>query len=117
MIGSRRGQIAGATDFLTDTLQKYPGLLMTKGGKEPADIQAVKGELTRLNAFDMQRDLMRRAGMAQMMGLGQTAGLLRGKAFDQSYLLESAGLKTNALFGSPRNSKRYSEGDGRSRKI
>ena len=101
MIGSRRGQIAGATDFLTDTLQKYPGLLMTKGGKEPADIQAVKGELTRLNAFDMQRDLMRRAGMAQMMGLGQTAGLLRGKAFDQSYLLESAGLKTNALFGSP----------------
>jgi len=101
MIGSRRGQIAGATDFLTDTLQKYPGLLTTKGGKEPADIQAVKGELTRLNAFDMQKDLMRRAGMAQMMGLGQTAGLLRGKAFDQRYLLESAGLKTNALFGSP----------------
>ncbi len=101
MIGSRRGQIAGATDFLTDTLQKYPGLLMTKGGKEPSDIQAVKAELTRLNAFDMQKDLFRRAGMAQMMGLGQTANLLRGKAFDQSYLLESAGLKTNALFGSP----------------
>lgn len=101
MIGSRRGQVAGATDFLTDTLQKYPGLLTTKGGKEPSDIQAVKAELTRLNAFDMQRDLMRRAGMAQMMGLGQTAGLLRGKAFDQSYLLESAGLKTSALFGSP----------------
>jgi TP901 family phage tail tape measure protein len=101
MIGSRRGQVAGATDFLTDTLQKYPGLLTTKGGKEPSDIQAVKAELTRLNASDMQKDLFRRAGMAQMMGLGQTAGLLRGKAFDQSYLLESAGLKTNALFGSP----------------
>jgi TP901 family phage tail tape measure protein len=101
MIGSRRSQIAGTTDFITDTLQRYPGLLMTKEGKEPGDIKAVKGELTRLNALDMQKDLLKRAGMAQMMGLGQTASLLQGKAFDQKYLFESAGLKASALFESP----------------
>ena len=39
--------------------------------------------------------------MAEMMGLGQTGSMLRSKAFDQNYLLESAGLKTSALFGSP----------------
>ena len=49
----------------------------------------------------MQRDLLKRAGMAEMMGLGQTGSMLRSKAFDQNYLLESAGLKTSALFGSP----------------
>lgn len=101
LIGSRRSQVAGATDFITDTLQRYPGLLQTKDGKEPRDIQAVKGELTQLNALDMQKDLLKRAGMAQMMGLGQTASLLQGKAFDPKYLLESAGLKANALFESP----------------
>lgn len=101
MIGSRRSQIAGTTDFITDTLQRYPGLLTTKEGKEPGDITAVKNELTKLNAFDMQKDLLKRSRMAQMMGLGQTASLLQGKAFDQRYLLESAGLKANALFESP----------------
>lgn len=101
LLGSRRTQVGGAVDFLTDTIQKYPGLLQTKGGKEPMDIQAVKRELTGINAMDMQRDLLKRAGMAQMMGLGQTSGLLRSKAFDQGYLMESAGLKANALFGGP----------------
>lgn len=101
LLGSRRTQVGGAVDFLTDTIQKYPGLLQTKGGKEPMDIQAVKRELTGINAMDMQRDLLKRAGMAQMMGLGQTSGLLRSKAFDQGYLMESAGLKASALFGGP----------------
>ena len=101
LLGSRRTQIGGATDFLTDTIKKYPGLLQTKDGKEPADIQAVKRELTGLNAMDMQRDLLKRASMAEMMGLGQTGSMLRSKAFDRNYLLESAGLKTSALFGSP----------------
>jgi TP901 family phage tail tape measure protein len=101
LFGSRRTQVGGATDFITETMQKYPGLLQTKGGKEPADIKALKAELTGLNAMDMQRDLLKRAGMAGMMGMGQTAGLLRSKAFDQKYLLESAGLKASALFGSP----------------
>ena len=101
LLGSKRTQVAGATDFLTDTIKKYPGLLQTKDGKEPADIQGVKRELTGLNAMDMQRDLLKRAGMAEMMGLGQTGSMLRSKAFDQNYLLESAGLKTSALFGSP----------------
>lgn len=101
LLGSRRTQIGGATDFLTDTIKKYPGLLQTKDGKEPADIQAVKRELTGLNAMDMQRDLLKRASMAEMMGLGQTGSMLRSKAFDRNYLLESAGLKTSALFSSP----------------
>ena len=101
LFGSRRTQVGGATDFLTETMQKYPGLLQTKGGKEPGDISAVKRELTGLNAMDMQRDLLKRANMAQMMGLGQTSGLLRNKAFDSKYLFESAGLKADALFGSP----------------
>jgi len=101
LFGSRRTQVGGATDFLTETMQKYPGLLQTKNGKEPADISGVKRELTGLNAMDMQRDLLKRANMAQMMGLGQTSGLLRNKAFDSKYLFESAGLKADALFGSP----------------
>ena len=101
LFGSRRTQLGGTTDFLTETMQKYPGLLQTKGGKEPGDVSAVKRELTGLNAMDMQRDLLKRAGMAQMMGLGQTSGLLRNKAFDSKYLFESAGLKADALFGSP----------------
>jgi hypothetical protein len=101
LLGSKRTQVAGATDFLTDTIKKYPGLLQTKDGKEPADVQAVKKELAGLNANDMQRDLLKRANMAEMMGLGQTGSMLRSKAFDKNYLLESAGLKTNALFNSP----------------
>ena len=101
LLGSKRTQVAGATDFLTDTIKKYPGLLQTKDGKEPADVQAVKRELAGLNATDMQRDLLKRANMAEMMGLGQTSGLLRNKAFDSKYLFESAGLKADALFGSP----------------
>jgi len=101
LLGSRRTQIGGATDFITDTIKKYPGLLQTKDGKEPADIQALKRELTGLNAMDMQRDLLKRASMAEMMGLGQTGSLLRSKAFDRNYLLESAGLKAAALFSSP----------------
>lgn len=101
LLGSRRTQVGGAVDFLTDTMQRYPGLLQSKDGKETPDVQAVKRELTGLNAMDMQRDLLKRAGMAQMMGLGGTSNLLRGKAFDQRYLLESAGLKADALFGSP----------------
>jgi len=101
LLGSKRTQVAGATDFLTDTIKKYPGLLQTKDGQEPADVQAVKRELAGLNANDMQRDLLKRANMAEMMGLGQTGSMLRSKAFDKNYLLESAGLKTNALFNSP----------------
>ena len=101
LFGSRRTQLGGTTDFLTETMQKYPGLLQTKGGKEPGDISAVKRELTGLNAMDMQKDLLKRSNMAQMMGLGQTSGLLRNKAFDSKYLFESAGLKADALFGSP----------------
>lgn len=112
MLGSRRTQIGGATDFITETMQKYPGLLQTKDGKEPGDIKALKAELTGLNAMDMQRDLLKRASMASMMGMGQTAGLLRGKAFDPKYLFESAGLKASALFGGPEVPKEVQDAIG-----
>ena len=112
LFGSRRTQVGGATDFITETMQKYPGLLQTKAGKEPADIKALKAELTGLNAMDMQKDLLKRAGMAGMMGMGQTAGLLRNKAFDQKYLLESAGLKASALFGGPEVPKEVQDAIG-----
>ena len=90
MMGSRRSQIAGLTNFLSAIEEQVPGATANSPG-----LRAVRERLTGLRQSDLQSDLLRNARIAGSLGLGGVGASLGNLANTPSALRNIAQIQAS----------------------